>query len=267
MRCATLGMAILLLAGCAVHPQRDAVVELARFEALPTESRVRYEPGAEARAASVAQLLPGAIAQVEAAHYRPFAEPVVVYICATNECFDRRVPGAARFTAAVIHENRVLLAPRLFEREQERLYPILVHELSHLHLGQRLGHYTMRIPVWFHEGLASLAAASGGADLVSEEEARRAIAAGEHFLPDEAHDEKQRKYADSWHLRIGMLYRQSMMFLASLKAASEERFRALLDALQARAAFDEAFGAAFGSGALELAQRFFGSLTAPAAAP
>src|SRR5262245_58224011 len=122
---------ILLLAGCAVHPKRDAAVDLAQFETLATEGRVRYEPGGQARAARVAELLPGAIAQVEAAHYRPFADPVVVYVCATSECFDRRVPGAARFTAAVIHDNRVLLAPRLFEREEQRLYPVLVHELSH----------------------------------------------------------------------------------------------------------------------------------------
>src|SRR5262245_11723077 len=126
---ALLGFIIVLMAGCAVHPQRDATVDLARFETLATEARVRYEPGAEARAARVAELLPEAIAQVEAAHYRPFAEAVVVYVCATSECFDRRVPGAARYTAAVIHENRVLLAPRLFEREEQRLYPILVHEL------------------------------------------------------------------------------------------------------------------------------------------
>src|SRR5215831_8153117 len=271
---AILGLIVIVLAGCALQPQRNAAVDLAQFETLATEARVRYEPGAQARAARVAELLPEAIAQVEAAHYRPFAEPVVVYVCATNDCFDRRVPGAARFTAAVIHENRVLLAPRLFEREEQRLYPILVHELSHLHLGQRLGHYTMRIPVWFHEGLASLAAASGGADLVSEDEARRAIATGENFLPDARHDETRRKYADQWHLRISMLYRQSMMLLADLRSTSEERFRQLLLSLQQNVAFDEAVNAAFGSDALELALKFFSEIrcarvecAAPAAAP
>ena len=119
------------------------------------------------------------------AHYRPFAGPVVVYVCGTSECFDRRVPGAARFTAAVIYDNRVLLAPRLFEREpRSACTPSSSTSFRTCTSGQRLGHYTMRIPVWFHEGLASLVAASGGADLVTEEDARRAIAAGEHFLPD-----------------------------------------------------------------------------------
>ena len=266
--------AVLLAAGCAVQPQREPAADFAQFETLATDARVRYEPGAQAYAARVAELLPDAIAQVEAGHYLPFALPVTVYVCGASACFERRVSGAARFSAAVIYDNRLLLAPRLYEREQQRLYPVLVHELSHLHLGQRLGHYTMQIPVWFHEGLASLVASSGGADLVSEDEARGAIAAGDYFLPDAVHDKTRRKYAEDWHLKVAMLYRQSMMLLAALKSRSEERFRALLKALQQRAPFDEAFNAAFGASALELATQYFDGVRcdqpdcgAPAAAP
>ena len=261
-------VAVVLLAGCAAVSQSDKpLTGLERFEALAADSRVRYEPGAQLYAERVAQLLPAAIAQVEAGHYRPFVGPVTVHVCGTSACFDRELPGGTRFTAAVIYDNRLLLAPRLFDREPVRLYPILVHELSHLHLGQQLGHYTMQIPVWFHEGLASLVADGGGADLIGEEEARRAIAGGDYFLPDAVHDETRRKYADHWRLRIGMLYRQSMMFLAHLKAAGEERFHALLDELQRRAPFDEAFSAAYGVGALELAQRFLGCPQSPCAMP
>src|SRR5262249_42208763 len=257
----------LSMAGCAaLEPHRDKAVELERFEKLAADERVRYQAGAEDYAGRVAEVLPAAIAQVEAGHYRPFAAPVVVYVCATNACFEQNVPAAGRYTAAVIYDNRLVLAPRLFDREPSRLYPILVHELSHLHLGQRLGHYTLRIPVWFHEGLASLVAQGGGADLVSEEEARRAIAAGEHFMPEETHDETSRAYADHWRLKIAMLYRQSMMFLSYLRSASGEHFRALLESLQQRAAFDEAFSTAFGAGALELARRYFGAVNAPPAA-
>src|SRR5262245_289878 len=227
-------LAILLVAGCAtVAPGPHApVAGLERFETLPADNRVRYDSGARRFAERVAELLPAAIAQVEAAHYRSFTGPVTVYVCGNPECFERELPAGTNFTAAVIYDNRLLLAPRLFDREPTRLYPILVHELSHLHLGQSLGHYTMRIPVWFHEGLASLVAEGGGADLVDEAEALGAIAEGRYFLPDAVHDEMRRKYADHWHLRIGMLYRQSMMFLAYLKAGSEQRFRNLLDELQ-----------------------------------
>lgn len=251
----------LLLAGCAaVPPHRDAVHDLSQFEPLAADERVRYEPGAREYAERVAQLLPAAIAQVEAGHYRPFASPPAVYVCGSEACFERHLSGAARYTAAVIYDNRLLLAPRLFGREPERLYPILVHELSHLHLGQRLGHYTMRLPVWFHEGLASLVALGGGADLASEENARLAIAAGEHFLPDAVHDETRRKYADHWRLKIAMLYRQGMLFLAHLKARGEDRFRELLLALQERAGFDDAFNTVFGTDVLELAREFFSGL-------
>lgn len=269
MKCAIAALVLAFLAGCAaVQPHRDTAVDLADFETLAQDTRVRYEPGARAHAERVAALLPAAVAQVEAGHYRPFPQPVVVYVCGTNACFEQKVPGAGRYTAAVIYDNRLLLAPRLFDREPARLYPILVHELSHLHLGQQLGHYTLRIPVWFHEGLASLVAASGGADLITEEEARRAIAAGEHFLPEAAHDESRRTYAEHWQLKIGMFYRQSMMFLAHLKAGSEERYRELLDALQRRGGFDAAFADAFGLGARELAQQFFGGFAAqPAGSP
>jgi hypothetical protein len=275
MRAVITAVAALFLAGCAaVQPHRDSADDLWTFEPHAADERVRYEPGAERYAERVARLLPVAIAQVEAGHYRPFAAPVVVHICGSDACFARNVSGAPRFTAAVIYENRLLLAPRLFEREPERLHPILVHELSHLHLGQSLGHYTMGIPVWFHEGLASLVASGGGADLVSEEDARRAIAAGEHFLPDGAHDNTGRKNAGQWGLKTTMFYRQSMMFLAHLKAFGEDRFRRMLLELQNRARFDEAFVATFGGGALELAQEFFSGLrcarpqcTAAAGAP
>src|SRR5690606_39395807 len=46
------------------------------------------------------------------------------------------------FSAAVVYDNRLLLSRRLFEREPQRVSSILLHELSHLHLGQRLGHYS-----------------------------------------------------------------------------------------------------------------------------
>ena len=99
-------------------PRRDAVVDFARFETLATDERVRYEPGAagprRARCGAAAgRDRPGRsrpLPSVRRAGHR-------VRLRAASECFDQRVPGAGRFTAAVIHDNRVLLAPRLFERE------------------------------------------------------------------------------------------------------------------------------------------------------
>ena len=79
-----------------------------------------------------------------------------VHVCVTSPCFQRLVP-ATGYSAAVLSGDLLLLSPNLFGRESARLRAILTHELSHLHLGQLLGHYTPWLPIWFHEGLASLA--------------------------------------------------------------------------------------------------------------
>ena len=151
--------ATLLLSACATppHPSDES------FHSLAADHRVRYEPGAENAANQVAELLPAAIQQVEAAHGRAFLGEVTVHVCGTNDCFKRQV-RTPNVSAATVPDNRVFLAPQLFGRETHRLSAILTHELSHLHLGQQIGHYTPTGPAWFHEGLAAFAANGGGAD-------------------------------------------------------------------------------------------------------
>ena len=232
------------LAGCAVFGYRDAMPRLASFEPLPFAPQVRYAPGAQAYAARVAGILPAAIAKVEAAHYRRFLHPPVVFICDSDECFHRFVAREYNFTAAVVYDNRLVLAPRLFDREPHRLEPILVHELSHLHLGQQRGHYTLEIPLWFHEGLAALAADGGGADLASDDDAWRAADRGLYFLPDEQHLPWIRKRAESWDMSIHVFYRQAYLYLRDLRSRDPEAFRRLLDLLYAKEDFDAAFAQA-----------------------
>lgn len=252
-------LAVLLLPGCAALPgYRDAGEKLAHFQVLEADPRVLYEPGARAFAERVSPLLPEALARVEAAHYRPFAADPRVYVCGTEECFRAVVPEPPNLTAAVAYDNRLVLHPRLFNREPERLAPVLAHELSHLHLGQRIGHYSPALPVWFHEGLASHAAGGGGADLVIDEQAREAIRAGRHFDPDERHDAGGRKDAGHWDLDMSLFYRQSLMLVEHLKARGEERFRQLLLAIQQKMDFDAAFDSAFGASPPALAGEFFG---------
>lgn len=252
---------LLLLSACAAVPRhQDAGDRLGHFRPAPTDPRVLVEPGAEALGDRVSTLLPDTIAQVEAGHYQPFREPVRVYVCGTEACFDRLVPARLNLTAAVLYENRVVLAPRLFHREPERLQPILAHELSHLHFGQRAGHYSSGIPVWFHEGLASLTARGGGADLVGDDEARRAASLGRRFRPEQDTDGVLRRNAEDWGLSISVFYRQAMQFVAYLKGMSEERFRSFLLALQERQEFGGAFARAFGIELGEAARQYFGGL-------
>ena len=233
-----------VLCGCAALGYRDAMPRLADFERLPAMPQVRYSAGAEGYAERVAAILPAAIAKVEAAHYRPFATAPDVFVCGTDTCFHRFVDERYNYTAAVVYENRLLLAPRLFDREPHRLEPVLVHELSHLHLGQRRGHYTTAIPVWFHEGLASLAADGGGADLVTDEDAWRAVDEDKYFLPDEEHLPWIRKRADTWGLSINLFYRQAFIYLRDLRARDAAAFERMLDLVYARVDFDSAFAQA-----------------------
>lgn len=250
-------LAALLLSGCTLPRYHDAGGELARFEVHAADPRVLFEPGAEAYARRAAEVLPDAIRRVEAGHYRPFRQAPKVHVCGTEACFHRFVDRRLNLTAAVVYDNRLVLAPRLFNREPYRLAPVLVHELSHLHLGQRRGHYTADIPIWFHEGLASLVADGGGADLATDEEAHAAIDAGRHFRPDEQHLPWERKAAPTWGLSINVFYRQSLLFVRHLRSRDEAAFRVLLDALYGGQPFDTAFAAAYHMNIAGAARLFF----------
>lgn len=96
---------------------------------------------------------------------------------AAASCFNRYV-YTPRLSAAVIPDNRLILSPNLNGRESARLPGLLTHELAHLHLGQRIGHYNSTLPVWFHEGWASLTADGGGAEYATDAQAYAAIRAG-----------------------------------------------------------------------------------------
>ena len=245
------------LAGCASLGYQDAGEALDAFEALPGNAQVRYAPGAQAFARRVAVLLPAASAQVEALQYRRFRTAPTVYVCNDDACFHRFVPARWNYTAAVVYDNRLLLAPRLFQREPERLLPVLLHELSHVHMGQFRGHYSMAIPVWFHEGLASLVSMGGGADLVTDADAHDAAANGRHFMAEEQHLPWQRTRADTWGLSVSLFYRQAMLYLGHLRARDEAAFRRLLGALQDGADFDPAFAQAYQTNPAHSARAYF----------
>jgi hypothetical protein len=256
----------LALGGCAQLGSRDAIEDLSQFRPLPESDQVRYAPGGERFAREVAVLLPQAVAQIEAMQYRPFREPPVVYVCGDDACFDRFVDPRWNFAAAVVYDNRLLLGGRLFEQKPHRVAAILQHELSHLHLGQRLGHYSMRIPVWFHEGLAAFAAHGGGADLVSNHQAWAAAAAHHHFLPEEEHLPWRRRMAVSWKLPPAIFYRQAMLFVESLHRRDPAAFRRLLTALQDGADFDAAFAQTYHPNPAGPGAAFFAHAPAEAAA-
>jgi hypothetical protein len=239
-------IALAMLSGCALTVSDPrALKPLDSFAPLAGDARIWVEPGHEVYGARVAAALPAAIAKVEAAHYLPFAQPPRVHVCGTDACFKRYVL-TPKLSAAVVPDNRLILSPNLDGKESHRLLTLLTHELAHLHLGQRIGHYHSTLPVWFHEGWASLTADGGGADYATDAQAWEAIRAGRRVnlsvrdVPDKRHK------ASASNLKIFEFYRQSMLLVGWLKAEDEVRFRQLVLAVQDNADFEIAFWNIYG---------------------
>lgn len=230
-----------LLGGCATQPPLPSV---SQFQPLSRDARVLYEPGGEMFAERVAAALPQALQQVEATHARPFSGPITIYVCATATCFERYVP-TPRLSGATMRGDRVFLAPQLNAAEAPRLQPLLTHELSHLHLSQLLGHYTPDIPIWFHEGLAALAAQGGGAEYASDGQAIEAIRRGKMFAPEQMDQPGKRHTAPAWGLDIHTFYRQSLLFVRYLRDQSQARFAEFLEDVLEQQDFALAFGNAY----------------------
>lgn len=239
-------LVLALLPGCALTVSDPrALRPIDSFVPLASDSRVWVEPGYEAYGARVAAALPAAIAQVEAAHFLSFAKPPRVHVCGSDDCFKRYVL-TPKLSAAVVPDNRLILSPNLDGRESQRLPALLTHELAHLHLGQRIGHYHSTLPIWFHEGWASLTAQGGGAEFVSDDRAFEAIRGGRrvNLTLRDAPDKRHRASASG--LSIHEFYRQSMLLVGWLKAQDAARFRQLVLAVQDNADFEIAFWDIYG---------------------
>ena len=231
------------------------------FIACEREPRVLFEPGAERWAGMVARDLPGAIELVERKQLRPFKRPLRVYVCATQESFNACMaapPGAAARGVKV--GNDVFLSPESFSSWRGDTHAsVLAHELSHLHIYQRMGHirFLWTLPVWFVEGLA-VTVSGGGGEGVADAEAIRAIAEGRHFVPDDSGALLRPKRAADYGLETFMFYRQSELFVSYLWAADPEAFERLLLELQSggRKSFREAFEECFRVGVGGMWERF-----------
>lgn len=234
---ALLVLLALVLSGCATP--RHAAPPPQGFTSLTQDARVWHEISAENYAQEVSNLLDSAITKVETTHGLPFARPPRIFVCATAPCFKQLVPVTG-YTAAVLPGEILALSPRLNLEENERLPGILAHELSHLHLGQRLGHYTADLPIWFHEGLASLVADGGGAEFSSDEEACGAWDAGRKIDFSQLDTAKKRHRAADFKMSIHQFYRQAWRFLEYLQRRDPAGFTTLLRDIQGGKPFADA---------------------------
>lgn len=257
MKAALAVILITLLSGCALTVSDPRALQpIDGFQPLAVDSRVWVEPGFEDYGMRVAHLLSAAIRQVEAAHSLRFARTPRVYVCGSEACFKRWV-RTPRLSAAVVPDNRLILSPNLDGRERARLPALLVHELAHLHLGHRIGHYHNNVPLWFHEGWASLTAGGGGAEFASEARAHEAIRSGRRIDLDARDLPGQRHRAVAFNLTIFEFYRQAMLLVGWLKSQDESRFREFVLAIQDNTDFDIAFWTVYGSAPATVLARYY----------
>jgi hypothetical protein len=224
-----------------------------RLPALPENSQVHFEPFAEDYAHDVSALLPAAIARIEAAHGRPFAHPVTVGVYATPEAYAAANSLGSAQPVGVTSFGRVYLSPALDWPQHRRLRAILTHELSHAHIQGWIS-TDVRLPNWFKEGLAVLVSEGGGAEFVSEEEARAAIQRGECIAIDDTGSlstllagvrfERAPQGATPSH-QIVMAYRQAGMFVSYLHDSDAPGFARMMNAILDGRPFVEAVAAGY----------------------
>ena len=135
-------------------PAGSALTKSTRsFQAIAEDERVRFEPGAEEMARSVARYLDTAVARVESALGAPFPEDFRVYVCATQASLNEFIglpPGAP--IRGTVRFGALFIAPSAFHwRGADRHRESVSHELTHLYLRRRLGTlaYLGRVPPWF----------------------------------------------------------------------------------------------------------------------
>jgi hypothetical protein len=236
-----------------------------RLPALAENGQVHFEPGAEGFARDVSALLPTAIAKVEAAHGRRFEHRVAVGVYTTPQAFAAANGSGVAGAVGTSVFGRVVLSPTLYGPQVRRLPAILTHELSHAHLQGYISAYTwVRLPNWFKEGLAVMASGGGGAEFVSEREARAAIERGEHITVEDTGSfanlseiafERAPARATASH-RTVMAYRQAGMFVSYLHDSDTPGFARMMNAILDGRPFVEAVNAGYHQDVQSLWQKF-----------
>ena len=237
-----------------------------RLPSLAENSQVHFELGADDYAHDVSTLLPSAIARVEAVDARPFAHPVTVGVYMTTEAYAAANSRGSTVPVGVTFFGRVNLSPKLFWSQRKRLPAILTHELSHAHLQGWIGENAfIHLPNWFKEGLAVMVSGGGGAELVSEEEARAAIQRGEQIAIDDAgslqslgdirFDRAPAKTLPSWY-PVVLAYRQAGMFVNYLRESDGPAFARMMNAILDGRPFVEALVGGYHKGLHSLWQEF-----------
>jgi hypothetical protein len=236
-----------------------------RLPALAENSQIHFEPGAEDYARVVSGLLPAAIARIETVQGRSFAHPVTVGVYATPEAYGAANASGSAQSVGVAAFGRVILTPALYSKQRQRIPAILTHELSHAHIqGWISVNAYIHLPNWFKEGLAVMVSGGGGAEFVSEQEARAAVERGEHITIDDAGSyrvlseirfERAPLGATPSH-RTVLAYRQAGMFVTYLHDLDGPGFTRMMNTILDGRPFVEAVDIGYHEDVHSLWQKF-----------
>ena len=216
------------------------LLPMSGFQTHAANPHVHFEPGAEAAADAVVGGLDAARLQIEASHGAVLKRHPDVYVCASAACYERYAftPSARAETRPFGHT--VILQGRLLMDEQ-RLQPILTHELSHAFWFER----GIRChPRWWTEGLAVDSSGGGGAENEPLPNAVRAMRDGKMFT-DLGEGCTVRDSAARAGLSWPMFYRQAGMFVGWLRVRDTSAFGRTLAQLREGAELTRALESSF----------------------
>jgi len=229
-----------------------------RLPALATDPRVKFESGAEELAETVAAILPEAVDTIEQTQGRSF-KWLSVYVFASTESFATHSAATARPRGAAAG-GKIFISPRILE-PPATVAKIVTHELSHAHLQQWMPAFKYpKTPSWFLEGLATFVSHGGGAEVVTDEQAREEIRRGHYFSPvSDASLLFPRLVSVSGveaSLAYPLAYRQASLFIAFLANDDPAKLQHLITMLIGAETFADAFNKTFGRSVDQAWQQF-----------
>lgn len=214
-----------LVSGCSTLWARYAYT----FKTIETVPRINYQGPVQDIAEKIADNLEGDMKHVIDFTGQPFknADALEIFVFESKEKYAKYSSSSPKARGSAT-KNEIYISPIIRERIHT-LGPIVRHELSHSHLRQYVGtlRYWIEIPGWFHEGIGVLVSNGGGAETVSEEEARQALRAGTFFVPRSKSSILGHKYASDYNMKPHLYYRQCANFVMYLRELSPKSFNSV----------------------------------------
>jgi hypothetical protein len=229
-----------------------------RLPTLAEDPRIRYELGAENLARSIAAGLPGAVATIERVQGRPFKR-VCVYAFISSDSFTA-YSAAGGGERGVSWGGRTFIGPRVLELP-DTIALLVTHELSHAHLQQWMNVLDFaRLPAWFREGIATYASGGGGAETVTDDEARQALRERRRIIPVSSGSLLVQRSIAQDGVPPRLAYREASLFTAFIARNSRGGLRGLTDDLITGKSFADAVEMRLGMTVDETWNRFLASM-------